>query len=93
MRPASPWPRALNKPVAPGSPATRLRRVGVAEPVLFAGGVAHNPCVKALMEEHLGLTVIVPNQPDMVGALGAALHGERNRRKKPGRDLPGPVSP
>ena len=59
-----------------------LRRVGVAEPVLFAGGVAHNPCVTALLEEHLGLTVIVPNQPDMVGALGAALHGERSRRAK-----------
>ena len=59
-----------------------LRRVGVAEPVLFAGGVAHNPCVKALLEEHLGLPVIVPDQPDLVGALGAALHGERSRRAK-----------
>jgi activator of 2-hydroxyglutaryl-CoA dehydratase len=59
-----------------------LRRVGVAEPVLFAGGVAHNPCVKALLEEHLGLSVIVPDQPDLVGALGAALHGERSRRAK-----------
>jgi (R)-2-hydroxyacyl-CoA dehydratese activating ATPase len=57
-----------------------LRRVGVAEPVLFAGGVAHNPCVRALIEEHLGLPVIVPELPDMVGALGAALHGERTRR-------------
>jgi (R)-2-hydroxyacyl-CoA dehydratese activating ATPase len=53
-----------------------LRRVGVAEPVLFAGGVAHNPCVRALIEEHLGLPVIVPELPDMVGALGAALYGE-----------------
>ena len=69
-----------------------LRRVGVAEPVLFAGGVAHNPCVKALLEEHLGLPVIVPDQPDMVGALGAALHGERSRRGKPGREMPGAVS-
>ena len=70
-----------------------LRRVGVVEPVLFAGGVAHNPCVQALLEEHLGLPVIVPDQPDLVGALGAALHGERSRRQKPGRDMPGPVSP
>lgn len=65
-----------------------LRRVGVAEPVLFAGGVAHNPCVKALLEEHLGLPVIVPDQPDMVGALGAALHGERSRRGQTGRERP-----
>lgn len=57
-----------------------MRRVGVVKPVLFAGGVAHNPCVHALLEEHLGLPVIVPDQPDLVGALGAALHGERSRR-------------
>ncbi len=69
-----------------------LRRVGVVEPVLFAGGVAHNPCVKALLEEHLGLPVIVPEQPDLVGALGAALHGERSHRGKSGRDIPGAVS-
>ncbi|MCK9376859.1 MAG: acyl-CoA dehydratase activase [Syntrophobacterales bacterium] len=59
-----------------------LRRVGVAEPVLFAGGVAHNPCVRRLLEELLGMGVIVPDQPDMVGALGAALHGLRHRPAK-----------
>jgi (R)-2-hydroxyacyl-CoA dehydratese activating ATPase len=52
-----------------------LRRVGVTPPLLFAGGVAHNPCVKALLEESLGAPVAVPEQPDLVGALGAALHG------------------
>ncbi len=57
-----------------------LRRVGAVEPALFAGGVAHNPCVRALLEEHLGLPVIVPDQPDLVGALGAALYGGRRRR-------------
>jgi predicted CoA-substrate-specific enzyme activase len=56
-----------------------LRRVGVVAPVLFAGGVAHNPCVHALLEEQLGVPVIVPEEPDVVGALGAALHGERSR--------------
>jgi predicted CoA-substrate-specific enzyme activase len=59
-----------------------LRRVGVGEPVLFAGGVAHNPCVHALLEEHLGMSVIVPDQPDLVGALGAALYGERKRHSR-----------
>ncbi len=33
------------------------------------------------------MTVIVPDQPDMVGALGAALHGERSRRKTASRAL------
>jgi activator of 2-hydroxyglutaryl-CoA dehydratase len=59
-----------------------LRRVGVAAPVLFAGGVAHNPCVQALLAEYLGVPVIVPDQPDLVGALGAALEGERRRSAK-----------
>ncbi len=59
-----------------------LRRVGGAAPVLFAGGVAHNPCVQARLEEHWGMPVTVPAQPDLAGALGAALHGERSRRAK-----------
>jgi predicted CoA-substrate-specific enzyme activase len=52
-----------------------LRRVGVTPPVLFAGGVAHNPCIKSLLEESLGEAVLVPEQPDLVGALGAAHYG------------------
>ncbi len=52
-----------------------LGRVGVSAPLVFAGGVAHNPCVVRLLEESLGQAVVVPDNPDMVGALGAALHG------------------
>ncbi len=52
-----------------------LRRVGVSAPLLFAGGVARNPCVVKLLEETLGEPVIVPKDPDMVGAIGAALYG------------------
>jgi predicted CoA-substrate-specific enzyme activase len=54
-----------------------LQRVGVTPPVLFAGGVAHNPCIRLLLTESLGEAVLVPEQPDLVGALGAALHGEK----------------
>lgn len=52
-----------------------LRRVGVEQLVLFAGGVAHNPCVRNLLEEHLAAPALIPEHPDMVGALGAALYG------------------
>ena len=52
-----------------------LWRVGMEAPLVFAGGVAHNPCVRKVLEEHLHATVIVPAEPDMVGAIGAALHG------------------
>ena len=54
-----------------------LQRAGMTPPVLFAGGVAHNPCIKYLLEESLGEPVLVPAQPDLVGALGAALHGQK----------------
>jgi predicted CoA-substrate-specific enzyme activase len=55
-----------------------LRRVGEEPPLLFAGGVAHNVCVRALLEESLGQDVIVPANPDLVGALGAALYGRNH---------------
>jgi activator of 2-hydroxyglutaryl-CoA dehydratase len=55
--------------------AAMLRRVGVTAPLVFAGGVAHNPCVIRLLEEELRQPIIVPENPDMVGALGAALYG------------------
>ena len=54
-----------------------LHRVGVTPPVLFAGGVAHNPCIQSLLAESLGEPVLVPDQPDLVGALGAALYGQK----------------
>ena len=54
-----------------------LSRVGGNSPIFFAGGVAHNPCVKTLLEESLGEPVLVPDNPDIVGALGAALYGRR----------------
>jgi predicted CoA-substrate-specific enzyme activase len=57
--------------------AAMLRRVGVSAPVVFAGGVAHNPCVVRLLEEYLGEPLTVPDNPDMVGAIGAALYGRK----------------
>lgn len=57
--------------------AAMMRRVGVTPPLVFAGGVAHNACVKALLEESLQSPVVVPEHPDFVGALGAAIYGSK----------------
>ena len=55
-----------------------LRRVSDTPPFLFAGGVAHNVCIRKLLAEHLNQPLIMPAEPDMVGALGAALYGRHN---------------
>jgi predicted CoA-substrate-specific enzyme activase len=49
------------------------RRVGVEPPVAFAGGVAKNIGVVRALEEVLDEPLIVPEEPQIVGALGAAL--------------------
>jgi predicted CoA-substrate-specific enzyme activase len=51
-----------------------VRRTGVAERFVFAGGVAHNQCLQELFSEALGVPLTVPEQPQIVGALGAALY-------------------
>ena len=56
-----------------------LRRVSETPPFLFAGGVAHNACMRTLLTESLNQPLIIPAEPDMVGALGAALYGRRER--------------
>ena len=50
-----------------------LQRVSVEQDVLFAGGVAHNSCVRSFVEEILECRVFVPEEPQIVGAVGAAL--------------------
>ena len=50
-----------------------FKRVSVKEPVLFAGGVARNPCMRHLLEEALDTHILVPENPQMLGALGAAI--------------------
>nr|WP_320010275.1 acyl-CoA dehydratase activase [uncultured Desulfobulbus sp.] len=56
---------------------TMLTRIGLQGPLLFAGGVANNPCVVQLLTETLGSAPLIPKEPDMVGAHGAALHAIR----------------
>ncbi|MDZ7319104.1 MAG: acyl-CoA dehydratase activase [candidate division KSB1 bacterium] len=52
-----------------------LQRVSIEDDVVFVGGVAYNPCMKNLLQEKLGRTVLIPEDPQIVGALGCALNG------------------
>lgn len=53
--------------------AGMLQRTGYRPPLVFTGGVANNRCIVTLLSEKLGVDVLVPPQPQLVGALGAAL--------------------
>lgn len=55
-----------------------LDKVSVREDILFAGGVALNPCMRVQIEEHLGKPLIVPDDPQLVGALGCALMASKS---------------
>jgi (R)-2-hydroxyacyl-CoA dehydratese activating ATPase len=54
-----------------------VQRVGVRAKFVFAGGVACNPCMRQLLARKLGVALTVPEAPQIVGALGAAIHAER----------------
>jgi len=48
-------------------------RIGLTEDVVFAGGVAKNPCIATLLQQKFGKKLFIPKEPQIVGALGAAL--------------------
>lgn len=50
-----------------------LSRMGYGDTVAFSGGVANNPCMVEMLQERLGdIQVLVPEFPDITGALAAA---------------------
>jgi predicted CoA-substrate-specific enzyme activase len=49
------------------------RTVGYTEQVVFTGGVAKNAGVERFLEAEIGLPIVIPEEPQIVGALGAAL--------------------
>ncbi len=55
-----------------------VRHIGVKPRFVFAGGVAFNPCMKKLLAGKLGIEVTTPENPQIMGALGAALQAERD---------------
>lgn len=57
-----------------------LGRVGLVEPLVFAGGVANNKCVVSMLRDSLKVEPIIPDEPDFLGALGAAVFGTANQK-------------
>ncbi|MFZ0242804.1 MAG: acyl-CoA dehydratase activase [Desulfobacterales bacterium] len=53
--------------------AAMINRVSSEGDIVFTGGVAKNPCMVAFLAEKLGRQVLIPENPQFIGALGAAL--------------------
>ena len=54
-----------------------VRRVGIKKRVVFAGGAALNKCLQILLSRKLEVELTVPAEPQIVGALGAALQAKQ----------------
>lgn len=55
-----------------------IKRVGLKKDLTFAGGGAKSIALKTLMEELYQQTVLVPKDPQIMGALGCAIHSQRS---------------
>lgn len=51
-----------------------LERIGIEGEVVFSGGVAKNWFLIKILEKQIGRPISVPECPEIVGAIGAALH-------------------
>jgi predicted CoA-substrate-specific enzyme activase len=47
--------------------------VGFKKDVVFTGGVAKNVGIKKALEDEIGLEILIPEEPQIIGALGAAI--------------------
>ena len=57
---------------------TMLGRLGQFDSLVFAGGVAYNACLRKLLEERLNVPILIPDNPQIIGALGAAIEASRS---------------
>ncbi len=53
--------------------AALAERVGCVAPAVMTGGVAKNPAARKALEGRFGIKLLVPEEPQLAGALGAAL--------------------
>lgn len=55
-----------------------LGRIGFGETITFSGGVANNPCIVQMVRKRLAnVQVAVPENPSIIGALGASIEAAR----------------
>ena len=59
-----------------------VARVGKREPIVMTGGVARNPAAVRHIEEALSTRLVLPERPQIAGALGAALFALDDFRKE-----------
>jgi len=57
------------------------KTVGYKDKIVFTGGVAKNAGVKYWLEKELGMEIIVTDEPQIMGALGAALIAQAKAAK------------
>ncbi len=53
--------------------AAMIRRISSEGDIVFTGGVALNPCMRILLQNTLKRRILTPDDPQSIGALGAAL--------------------
>ena len=53
--------------------AALAERIGIAPPAVMTGGVAKNPAARKALEDRFRVRFLVPQEPQLAGALGAAL--------------------
>jgi len=64
--------RAVHESVA-SKIAVLTKRIGIEPEVIQTGGVARNPGIVEALTRNLGMKIQVPENPEIVGALGAAI--------------------
>ena len=57
------------------------KRVGIEKNVAVTGGVALNTGLVAILEQEIGVKLLIPESPQTVGALGAAVIARENAEK------------
>lgn len=53
--------------------SSMVRRIPIENDVALVGGIANNAAIVDVMKKHLGVDIVVPENPQFVSALGAAL--------------------